>query len=217
MGISSIDLMQTEQIEALQNDVKELREKLNLLVSDITDEEGVENDNGVVATRDGLTVKLNQAIADAADLDHVIMDGYGTASGGGSQPNVGILYRLDELFQKLMDHSFTDTPYSYPRGSGMPWWPQAGSSHQETHPEIPGAWNGQGATSRANIDGTIQDGAVRTLHTSTAETVDPAEPVYVAESKSIITLKTIPEKRAKKLARKIQGQITAEDRVNTKD
>ena len=42
MGISSIDLMQTEQIEALQNDVKELREKLNLLVSDITDEEGVE-------------------------------------------------------------------------------------------------------------------------------------------------------------------------------
>ena len=35
MGISSIDLMQTEQIEALQNDVKELREKLNLLVSDL--------------------------------------------------------------------------------------------------------------------------------------------------------------------------------------
>jgi hypothetical protein len=31
----------------------------------------------------------------------------------------------------------------------------------------------------------------------------------------MITLKTIPEKRAKKLARKIQGQITEEDRVNT--
>ena len=37
MAISSIDVMQSEQIEDLQNDVKELREKLNLLVSDITD------------------------------------------------------------------------------------------------------------------------------------------------------------------------------------
>ena len=32
MAISSIDVMQTEQIEDLQDDVKELREKLNLIV-----------------------------------------------------------------------------------------------------------------------------------------------------------------------------------------
>ena len=211
MPISSIDVMQTEQIEDLQNDVKELREKLNLLVSDITDVDGVDG-----ATRDGLTVKLNQAIADASDLDHVIMDGYGTASGGGSQPNVGILYRLDELFQQLMDHSFTDTPYSYGGGSGMPWWPGGSPTFKETHPEIPGNWNSQGATSRANIPGTIQDGAVRSTHTATAEFTDSATaPVYVVETKSLISLKTTPEKRAKKLARKIQGQITEEDRANT--
>ena len=42
MAISSIDVMQTEQIEALQNDVKELRDKLNLLVSDITDVNNVD-------------------------------------------------------------------------------------------------------------------------------------------------------------------------------
>ena len=47
MAISSIDLMQTEQIEKLQDDVKELREKLNLLVSDITDVNGIDG-----ATRD---------------------------------------------------------------------------------------------------------------------------------------------------------------------
>ena len=108
MAISSIDVMQTEQIEALQDDVKELREKLNLLVSDITDVDEVDG-----ATRDGLTVKLNQAIADASNLDDVINLGYTTASGAGSDQTIGILARMDELFQELMDHSFLDTPYSY--------------------------------------------------------------------------------------------------------
>ena len=32
MGISEIDIMQTEQIEDLQDDVKELRDKINLIV-----------------------------------------------------------------------------------------------------------------------------------------------------------------------------------------
>jgi len=41
MGISEIDIIQTEKIEDLQDDVKELRDKINLIVSDITDVDGV--------------------------------------------------------------------------------------------------------------------------------------------------------------------------------
>ena len=48
-----------------------------------------------------------------------------------------------------------------------------------------------------------------------AVAVPSAAPVYIPESTTMITLKTVPGKRAKKLARKIQGQITAEDRANT--
>jgi len=212
MAISSIDVMQTEQIEALQDDVKELREKLNLLVSDITDVDGVDG-----ATRDGLTVKLNQAIADASNLDDVINLGYTTASGAGSDQTIGILARMDELFQQLMDHSFLDTPYSYAAGTGMPAWPTLIANQlEETHPPTAGTSSGAGATSRANIDGTIQAGATRSNHTATAEFTDSATaPVYTVETKSLISLKTISEKRAKKLVRQIQGQITEEDRVNT--
>ena len=66
MGISEIDLMQTEQIEDLQDDVKELRDKINLIVSDITDVNGVDG-----ATRDGIVKKLNDAIDDADNLNAV--------------------------------------------------------------------------------------------------------------------------------------------------
>ena len=63
MAISSVDLMQTEQIEDLQDDVKELRDKLNLIVTDITH------------ATNGLTKKLNDAIDDADDLNEIINEG----------------------------------------------------------------------------------------------------------------------------------------------
>ena len=202
MGISSIDLLQTEQIEDLQDDVKELREKINLLVSDIKDVDGVDG-----ATRDGLTKKLNDAIEDADDLNTVINEGYTTASGGGSASNTGILKRLDDLFQELEDHRYLPTEQSAP----------GGSTYRETHPEAntgSPVWQ-TGGTSVSNLDGTVQGSATRTDHVATATAVSAAAPVYTGESKSMITLKTIPEKRAKNIARKIQGQITEEDRVNT--
>ena len=203
MAISSVDLMQTEQIEALQDDVKELREKLNLLVSDITDVDGVDG-----ATRDGLTVKLNQAILDAGNLNEVINEGYTTGSGAGSS-SVGILKRLDELFQELEDHRFLPTTQSVP----------GGYTYKETHPPdnlSSPVWQTPG-TSISNLSGTAQgNDNDRSAHVATAVAVPSATPVYIPESTpALITLKTIPEKRAKKLARKIQGQITAEDRANT--
>ena len=202
MAISSVDLMQTEQIEALQDDVKELREKLNLLVSDITDVDGVDG-----ATRDGLTVKLNQAILDAGNLNEVINEGYTTGSGAGSS-SVGILKRLDELFQELEDHRFLPTTQSVP----------GGYTYKETHPPdnlSSPVWQTPG-TSVSNLSGTAQgNDNDRSAHVATAVAVPSAAPVYIPESTTMITLKTVPEKRAKKLARKIQGQITAEDRANT--
>jgi|19_taG_2_1085344.scaffolds.fasta_scaffold08412_2 hypothetical protein len=202
MGISSIDLLQTEQIEDLQDDVKELREKINLLVSDIKDVNGVDG-----ATRDGLTKKLNDAILDADDLNTVINAGYTTASGGGSASNTGILKRLDQLFQELEDHRYLPTEETAP----------GGATYRETHPETNTSspvWL-SGGTSVSNLDGTAQGSATRTDHIATATAVDAAAPVYVVETKSLISLKTVPEKRARKLARKIQGQITEEDRANT--
>ena len=202
MAIIGIDLMQTEQIEKLQDDVKELRDKLNLLVSDIKDVNGVDG-----ATRDGLTVKINQAIEDADDLNTIINAGYTTGSGQGSATDTGILKRLDELFQALEDHRYLPTPATAP----------GGATYEESHPPANSGsaiWQ-TGGTSVSNLDGTAQGSATRSQHVATAVAVPSAAPVYVIETKSMVTLKTVPEKRARKLARKIQGQITAEDRANT--
>ena len=92
MAVTEIDIIQTEKIEALQNDVVEIKDKLNLVVADIT----------------SLTTKLNQAIADADDLNDVINAGYSVASGGGAS-NTGILKRLDELFNTFEAHKMQPT------------------------------------------------------------------------------------------------------------
>jgi hypothetical protein len=187
--------MQTEQIEDLQDDVEELRAKLNLLVTDITH------------ATNGLTVKLNQAIVDAGNLNDVINEGYTTASGAGSS-SVGILKRLDELFQDMEDHRYLPTAETAP----------GGSTYKESHPPANSGspvWQ-TGGTSVSNLSGTAQgNNNDRSAHVATAQSVSAAAPVYIPKSTTLITLKTISEKRAKKLARKIQGQITEEDRVNT--
>ena len=55
MAVKKIDALQTAQIVALQTDVGELRTKLNLLVGDIIDVDGVDG-----ATRDGVSKTLNR-------------------------------------------------------------------------------------------------------------------------------------------------------------
>ena len=193
MAISSVDMMQTEQIEDLQDDVKELREKLNLLVSDITDVDGVDG-----ATRDGLTVKLNQAIVDAGNLNEIINEGYTTGSGAGSS-SVGILKRLDELFQELEDHRFLPTTQSVP----------GGSTYKETHPPdnlSSPVWQTPG-TSVSNLSGTAQGSATRSHHTSVSEVIDQPDPVYVPEPLAVMTLKNKSEKRARKLSRGIAKKV----------
>ena len=182
MGISEIDIMQTEQIEDLQDDVKELRDKINLLVSDITDVNGVDG-----ATRDGIVKKLNDAIDDADDINTVLNEGYSVASGGG-ESNTGILKRMDQLFDDLERHRNTRIDAS---NSG---------SDEETHPYASGnapSWT----TATCNLSGTAQGSATRSGHTTVSSVIDQPDPVYSAESTSVMTLKNTGEIRARKLAR----------------
>lgn len=183
MPVSEIDLLQTEQIEALQDDVKELRDKLNLIVVDITH------------ATNGITKKLNDAIDDADDLNTVINAGYSVGSGGGTS-NTGILKRLDELVNNFEKHRF-----ELPPGSSV----QSGTTYKEVHPptsntESSDPYSGY-TQPGCNLSGTAQGSATRSTHTSVAESVSASAPSYTSESQSVMTLKTKGEIRARKMAR----------------
>ncbi len=192
MGLSAIDILQTEQIEQLEIDVKDLRDKLNLVVSDML----------------ALTTKLNLAIGDADNLNTIINAGYSVGSGGGSS-SVGVLKRLDELFQDLENHRWLPTSGSTP----------AYGTYIETHPpdHTSGSVISGAGTSVSNLSGTAQgNDNARSLYTATAVASTILDPDYTTDVETnILTLKSVGEKRARKLARKIQGQITEEDRANT--
>ena len=183
MTVTTIDTIQTEQIEALQDDVKELRDKLNLLVTDITH------------STNGITAKLNQAIADASDLNSVINSGYSVGSGAGTA-NTGILKRLDEIVNNFENHRF-----ELPPGSSL----QSGTTYKEVHPPTTTTSSGSpysGATQPGcNLSGTAQGSATRSTHTSVAQTVTATSPSYTTDSQSVVTLGSKSEIRARKIAR----------------
>ena len=179
MGISEIDVMQTEQIEDLQDDVQELRDKLNLLVTDITH------------ATNGLTAKLNQAIEDADDLNNVLNAGYSTASGGGSASH-GILAMLDQLYEDLADHAYTATSHNV-SAPGLATHPPDSSLGTSIPVHTAGT---------SNLSGTAQgNGNPRSAHTSVAQSVTAGAPVYTSGAQSMVTLKNKGEIRARKMAR----------------
>ena len=183
MSISEIDILQTEQIEDLQDDVQELRDKLNLIVTDITH------------ATNGLTAKLNQAIEDADDLNEVLNAGYSVASGGGSNTSIGILERLDELFEELEAHKYTRTG-----GTGGTGY----SGYLNTHPPDSSAGTTINSYTpvTSGLSGTAQgNGNPRSAHTSVVQSVTAGAPVYVAGAESMVTLKSKGELRARKMAR----------------
>jgi hypothetical protein len=183
MPVSEIDLLQTEQIEALQDDVKELRDKLNLIVTDITH------------ATNGITKKLNDAIDDADDLNTVIMAGYSVGSGSGTA-NTGILKRLDELVNNFEKHRYELFP-----GSSS----QSGTSYKEVHPPTSATASSPPYSGYSqpgcNLSGTAQGSATRSSHTSVSEAATASTPSYTSESQSVMTLKTKGETRARKIAR----------------
>lgn len=111
MGVKKVDALQTAQILALEADVGDLRTKLNQLVADVTDIDGVDG-----ATRDGLSKKLNTLIGDLNDFNNLIMEGYTTP---GSPESYGILEALDVYKDAFKDHVET---YS---GDTIDGWPSA--------------------------------------------------------------------------------------------
>lgn len=179
MSLAEVDIIQSEKIVALEDDIKDLRDKLNLVVADIL----------------ALTTKLNTAISDADDLNTVINAGYSVASGGGSASGTGILKRLDDLFQELENHRWLATGASAPAGTWKQVHPPANTS-SSTYT----GW-GSAATSVSNLDGTAQgNGNPRTTYTATAQTATMVASYGQGET-SVMTLKTKNEKRARKTAR----------------
>ena len=117
MGVKKLDSLQTAQIRALEADVADLRTKVNLLVSDITDVDGV---NG--ATRDGLSKKLNTLIGDLNDFNNLIMEGYTAPA---SPESYGILEGLDVYKDVFKDHVETysgDTRDDPSLPDSWDWW-----------------------------------------------------------------------------------------------
>ena len=114
MGVKKVDSLQTAQILALEADVGDLRTKLNLLVGDIVDIDGVDG-----ATRDGLSKKLNTLIGDLNDFNNLIIEGYTTP---GSPESYGILEALDVYKDAFKDHIETYSADTRPSGVGNPSW-----------------------------------------------------------------------------------------------
>ena len=104
MAVKKIDALQTAQIVALQTDVGELRTKLNLLVGDIIDVDGVDG-----ATRDGVSKTLNRLIDDLNDMNDVVMKGYTSPA---SPESHGILEAID-IFQLAFDEHKNVSSYIY--------------------------------------------------------------------------------------------------------
>jgi len=142
MGVKKIDALQTAQILALETDVGDLRTKLNLLVADVTDIDGVDG-----ATRDGLSKKLNTLIGDLNDFNNLIMEGY---TAPGSPESYGILEALDVYKDAFKDHIEThsgDTIDGWPSTSqpSWDWWFSSGS----------GGGGGTGTYNSTAIYGTV--------------------------------------------------------------
>ncbi len=142
MGVKKIDAFQTAQILALEADVGDLRTKLNQLVADVTDIDGVDG-----ATRDGLSKKLNTLIGDLNDFNNLIIEGYTTP---GSSESYGILEALDVYKDAFKDHVET---YSADTIHGWPSVPQHSWDWWHGYPFVGGG--GSGTYNSTAIYGTV--------------------------------------------------------------
>tara|TARA_Y100000593_G_scaffold25116_1_gene50019 strand:+ start:10040 stop:10948 length:909 start_codon:yes stop_codon:yes gene_type:complete len=97
MATEKIDTLQTAQIRTLEDNISELKNKLNLMVNDVL----------------AITAKVNTVIGDMNNMNDVVMAGYTTP---GSPESYGILESMDKYKDKLKDHEETD-------GSTWHWWP----------------------------------------------------------------------------------------------
>ena len=153
MGTKKVDALQTSQIIALQTDVGQLREKLNLAITDEL----------------ALSSKLNTLIDDLNDMNNLIMEGYTVP---GSPESYGLLEAMDVYKDKWKDHVETD-------GSDWQWWPPLSGSGSYNTSDITGtltgaSWSsGSSAVTFTGTTGTICLG--QRMQNSGSEVGQPVE------------------------------------------
>jgi hypothetical protein len=177
MTVETIDVLQTQQIEDLQDDIEDLAAKINLAVTDVTE----------------LTGKINSVITDISNLNSVLMgsDANNQYTPGSPISTDGLLKRVDELFSIFWDHIH------------MPPFSQSGQGFVSSHPPyIPGAWAlyPTHATPIPDALATVSQSSV-SGYTATAVPATVTGSYTPEITKSAIVLKKNPETRARQLAR----------------
>jgi len=177
MTVETIDILQTQQIEDLQDDVEELETKINLAVTDVN----------------ALTTKLNSVISDLENLNDSLMgsDPNDQYSPSGTTSTDGILKRVDELYAAFWDHIH------------MPPFAQSNQGYNSSHPPFQGGQNvmPSHATPVPNSLATVGQSGVGS-YTATAQSVTVTGSYTPEVTKKAVVLKTVPETRARQLARK---------------
>jgi hypothetical protein len=175
MTVEAIDVLQTQQIEDLQDDIEDLAAKINLAVTDVT----------------ALTTKINTVITDISNINSVLMgsDPNNQYSPSGATDDDGILKRIDELYAVFWDHIH------------MPPFSDVNQGFVSSHPPF----NGSGAmpahaTAPPNSLATISQSSV-SGYTATAVAATVTGSYTPEITKSAIVLKKNPETRARQLAR----------------
>jgi hypothetical protein len=177
MTIESIDVLQTQQIEDLQDDIEDLAAKINLAVTDVT----------------ALTTKINTVITDITNLVETLMgsDPNNQYSPSGTTDDDGVLQRLNELYAVFWDHIH------------MPPFAQSNQGWNSSHPPFQGfnnimpahaspVPNSLAAISQSSVSGYTPTAVAATVTGSYTPDI----------KKSAIVLETNPEARARQLARK---------------
>jgi len=173
MTVETIDTMQTQQIEDLQDDIEDLAAKVNLAVTDVNQ----------------ITTKINTVITDITNLVTVLMGSGTPYAPSGTTDDDGILQRIDELYGAFWDHIH------------MPPFSESSQAFVSSHPPFNGSGvmpshatpvpNSLVAISQSSVSGYTP--------TAVAATVTGS---YTPEiTKSAIVLKANPENRARQMAR----------------
>jgi len=186
MVVETIDVMQTQQIEDLQDDIEDLAAKINLAVEDVKQ----------------ITEKMNIVITDITNLVTVLMgsDSENLYSPSGATDDDGILKRIDELYGTFWDHihmpPFSDVNQgfvsSHPPFNGLGTMPALATP-------VP---NSLAAVSQVSPAVTGYDENSTPAYPAAGRSAVEVTGSYTPEpTKSAIVLKANPEARARQMAR----------------
>jgi hypothetical protein len=185
MVIETIDIMQTAQIEDLETDVEELKDKIALAVADVT----------------ALTGKLNDVADDIQGVYEKLMGSGGAGNEytpSGSPSSDGVLKRVEELYSVFWDHIH------------MPPFARTTQGFVSSHPPFnTGGTYPTHTTSQPTALAGISQTAVTTYNATASVPAGWATPVSYKETPTKVTvvLGKTKEVRARMLSRKIAKKV----------